>query len=133
MYKSKDGYIQDIFDGDYYHKFAKFTKQKGYFTFQLNCDGANPYKSSKMNYWPIYLVCNELPKSVRYKRQNMLFVGLWTGVGKPNFNIYYQPLQQSMEKWKSGVHMINPDGNQELVRGFLHQSVYDKPAQVCSK
>lgn len=68
-----DNDISDIFSGQEYRKLM----QPGGFlskdnplniSFSFNTDGVSPYKSSnKQNFWPIFLVINELPPRLRYE------------------------------------------------------------------
>ena len=70
--KSMPLLIQDIYDGEEYKRLA----QPGRFlcrrtnpvnlSFNLSTDGVALFKSSHTEIWPLYLVVNELPPSVRY-------------------------------------------------------------------
>ena len=59
--------IDDIYDGNAYKKCVKqFCQRKEhYITLMCNTDGVQIYKSSKLSIWPIWLVINELPPSMR--------------------------------------------------------------------
>lgn len=54
--RNNDTVIQDVWDGSEYRKHSSF---------QLNTDGVALLKSSKVNFWPVWLVINELPKARR--------------------------------------------------------------------
>lgn len=58
-------------------------------TLQWNTDGVSPYKSSKVQVWPIQACINELP--FRARRENMILCGLYFGKKKPPFNAFLSP------------------------------------------
>ena len=68
--QSNSDVIQDIYDGEEYRKMmqpGQFLSQPNVLslTGMVNTDGVALYRSSSTNIWPIYLVINELPPSVR--------------------------------------------------------------------
>ena len=44
-------------------KHSGFLSQPTHISFQLNTDGVALFKSSKVNFWPVWLVISELPKA----------------------------------------------------------------------
>ena len=56
--------MRDIYDGQKYRELNEFTS-KGNLTMLLNTDGVQLFKSSSMSMWPIWLVINELPFTMR--------------------------------------------------------------------
>ena len=63
--RNNDTVIQDVWDGSEYRKHSAFLSQPTHISFQLNTDGVALFKSSKVNFWPVWLVINELPKARR--------------------------------------------------------------------
>lgn len=57
----------------------------------LNFDGAIRYKSNNLPIWPIQLVQNFLPPSIRYRRENIIIAGLFYGKHKPDCLEYFLP------------------------------------------
>ena len=55
----------DIYDGKEYKKHSAFLSQPGNVSFTLNTDGIAMYRSSSISIWPVWLVINELPKTMR--------------------------------------------------------------------
>lgn len=64
--RSSGGLIQDIYDGEEYKAHAEFLSCPCNVSVTMNTDGIAVFKSTTMNVWPIWLVINELPKSMRY-------------------------------------------------------------------
>lgn len=97
--KNKDNVIRDINDGKYYRHFVKdlsLSDQNNYITVVFNTDGAPLFKSSSYLIWPIYIMVNELPISVR--GTELLLVGLWFGKCKPEKNVFLKPFIEDMNK-----------------------------------
>lgn len=67
----KNDDICDIFSGEEYRKLMQpggfLSKDSALnISFTINTDGVAPFKSSnKQNFWPIFLVINELPPRLR--------------------------------------------------------------------
>ena len=63
---SGDGY-RDIYDGRIYqHQVTNgFLKDERNISFIFNTDGIPVFKSSEYSFWPLYLLINELPYTMR--------------------------------------------------------------------
>ena len=63
--------LRDIYDGTEYCQLSKRggflcpTTNPANISFVLNTDGVSLFKSSETSIWPIFLVINELPASIR--------------------------------------------------------------------
>lgn len=66
--------LNDFKDANIYQQFHLKNPQNC-FTFTLNTDGISLCKKSKLSIWPIILVINELPLSVRYCIENTIITG----------------------------------------------------------
>ena len=77
-----------------------------------------------MSAWPIFLVVNELPKKIRYKRENILLFVVWTGSKKPDIQNF---LRVMVEKF-SDYH-ITIQGTQ--FRVLVLAGVFDLPCKAC--
>lgn len=61
-------------------------------------DGVSIFKSKKKSsLWPIQMVINELPVSIRYKTENIIITDIWYEQD-PNFSIFLKPLYLEMEQ-----------------------------------
>ena len=66
IFQGKDAYC-DIKDGFVYQQLVSngFLSKSNNISFQLNTDGVPVFKSSGCSFWPIHLLINELPPSIR--------------------------------------------------------------------
>jgi hypothetical protein len=96
-----EGMIFDVYDGDYWNQFKKededasFVSKPKSLMFSLNVDWFNPTKTMQYSIGAIYLVVNNLPRDQRFKRQNMILVGLMPGPKEPKtseINHFLRPL-----------------------------------------
>jgi hypothetical protein len=106
--------------------------------FNLNADGFNPYGNriagKKASIWGVYMVCMNLPPSLRYKPENVFLVGIVPGPKEPSFdqmNYILRPLVDDLETlWRTGI-FINRTHHYPLgrsVRAALVALVCDMPA-----
>ena len=70
---------EDIYDGTVYKSCNIFLNNPSNISLMWNVDGVSLFNSSKFNIWPLYLIINELPYKERYKKENVIFAGLWLG------------------------------------------------------
>ena len=108
--------ISDITDGKQYRKLSEPgqflcpVSHPANISLMLNTDGVALFKSSAADIWPIFLVINELPPTVRYalvnliyfntlshlyhrfSRNSVLLCGVWYGSSKPNMCTLLRPL-----------------------------------------
>ncbi|XP_051155482.1 uncharacterized protein LOC127291262 [Leptopilina boulardi] len=94
-----DEFMRDIYDGKNYRRFKKSldpADKNRFVSVTFNTDGAPLFESSAYSIWPIYIMLNELPFSVR--TSELIVVGLWFGRSKPNMNIFLKPFVEDMNK-----------------------------------
>ena len=76
----------------------------------FNTDGIQPFKSSRLSIWPVYLGLASLPPNIRMNRDNLVTLALWVG-SKPPMHLLLKPLKQIMKRISSsGVHIRTPTG-----------------------
>lgn len=141
-----DGDVADIWDapelrqflGPDGQPFLNRPRNEGRVAFSLNEDGFNPYGNrtagKKVSSGAIYLVCLNLPPSLRYEIENMCLVGVIPGPHEPSLhemNNLFPPLIQDLKDfWSTGVYFtktsIYPNGR--LVKAALIPLVSDLPA-----
>ena len=91
-----DELISDIKSGVKYKELK--AKYRNLISLTFNTDGVKIFKSrKKSSLWPIQMVINELPKSERYKRENMILIGLWYG-NDPDFSVFFKPFVDDLIK-----------------------------------
>jgi len=92
-------HLQDIYDGRIWKEFlmcsgTKFLKSAFCYGFLLNVDWFQPFDHHMYSVGVIYLVLLNLPRAIRYKRENVIVVGIIPGPSEPspNINLYLSPL-----------------------------------------
>ncbi|XP_073255018.1 uncharacterized protein [Porites lutea] len=131
-----DDDIRDIYSGQEYRKLMHpggFLSKDNPFnrSFSFNTDGVSPFKSSnRQNFWPIFLVINELPPRLRYSRRYMFLAGLWCSKKKPNMQTFCRPIVESINGlYHNGLTVVTPNGKEKLLRATLLLSSADLPAK----
>lgn len=121
--------INDICQSKMYRKCQSVTKEK-VLSLTLNTDGAKIFNSSKSSLWPIQLVQNYLPPNIRFRRENILLVGLFCGKEKPNLPDILLPLAEEMQTLqKNGVSVWHNDDLLSFAVRILFCSC-DSPARA---
>ncbi|XP_065892610.1 uncharacterized protein [Dysidea avara] len=107
-----DGVMYDIYDGQLWKDFQvvdgdPFLESKFSWSFSLNVDFFQPYSHTQYSVGVIYLSLNNLPRSIRYKRENIIIVGIIPGPKEPKLtmNAYLMPLVQDLEEFWIGVNI----------------------------
>lgn len=66
--------IEDVYDGSLYQSKCGpdgLLSQPYNLSLKLNTDGVAIFQSSQFGVWPLFLLVNELPPSLRYVRENI--------------------------------------------------------------
>lgn len=71
----------------------------------MNIDWFQPYKHLNYSVGVIYLTIMNLPRSLRYKRENILLVGIIPGPHEPSINSYLDPLVKELLYFWDGIHL----------------------------
>ena len=130
--KSTPGFYEDIYDGKLYQShFAPggISRNPHNISFTFNTDGAPVFKSSKVSVWPIFMVINELPYSMRMKKENMLLANLWFGSEKPSMGTFLKPFQRAMTELHGGIECHSPGHESFITRGILLCGTADLPTR----
>ena len=115
--------LSDVYDGREYCQHKDFLSKPENVSFLLNTDGVSMFRSSTVSLWPLWLVINELPPSVRFactlpfcplspkftpnkpcvctyrfSKDNMILAGLWFAREKPTMTTYMYPLMSELEQ-----------------------------------
>lgn len=106
-----DGFLADIFDGRIWKEW-QYVDGEPYlalprnYAFMLNVDWFQPFKHSLYSVGALYMVLMNLPRSERFKPENVFLVGVIPGPHEPkhNINSYLQPLVAELNSlWKDGI------------------------------
>lgn len=85
----EQGILSDIFDGQIWKEFqhyneVSFLSQPFSYAFMINVDWFQPFKHTPYSVGAIYLTVMNLPRHLRYKRQNIILVGIIPGPHEPS-------------------------------------------------
>ena len=118
--------------------FIKGPKNEGRLIFSLNMDGLNPFGNKqagkKVSVGGIYMVCLNLPPSLRYELENMYLVGVIPGPNEPSthqINYLLRPLVDDLlVLWMTGLFLTQTHKHHRgwLVRCAVVPLVCDLPA-----
>ena len=104
------------------------------FGLMLNVDWYQPYKYSPYSIGVMYLVVMNLPRFERYRRKNLILVGIIPGPNEPSLTInsYLSPLVDELNKLWEGVQIKLSNG-EKIVHAALLCTGCDIPAgkKVC--
>lgn len=135
-HRRKDNLFRDVFDGNLWNEFKNY-KGKPFlsepFTYglMLNVDWFNPFKHAVYSLGALYLTVMNLPRSKRYKQENVILVGLIPGPSEPplNINSFLAPLVDELLHFWDGIHMTVANFSEaKLIRCALLCVACDIPA-----
>lgn len=86
--ESKNGKLRDVHDSELFPA----DERDMVLSVTICTDGVSIFKSSTKSLWPIYVILNFLPPNIRFKKENILMVGLYFSESKPIFTEFFSPL-----------------------------------------
>lgn len=92
----KEHELSDVFDSNVYKEASLKCGEQILLPLSVNLDGAKIFNSSKSTLWPIQIIQHYLPASIRFRRENLLIVGLYCGPEKPNVSHIMAPFANEM-------------------------------------
>ncbi len=127
--------IEDIYDGMKYRSMSApgmplSEDWPHNVSFTWNTDGLPLFKSSKVGIWPLYLTVNELPYSMRKRKENMIFYGLWFGPTKPIMSLFTRPLHRDLMTLENDGIDVEYGSTTEHIYAFLLYGTADLPAKA---
>lgn len=130
------GTMFDVYDGNYWNSFQKdgetFVERPGSLMLSLNVDWFAPTKAMNYSVGAIYLIVNNLPRSERYRRENLILVGIMPGPKEAktdSINFFLAPMVDELIDLFEGITL--DDGRS--IRAALMSINCDLPAikKVC--
>ena len=105
----------DVFDGRIWKDFqcfdgTPFLIEPRNYAFMLNVDWMQPFVHTAYSVGVIYLVLMNLPRSERFKRENVFLIGIIPGPCEPSLTInpYLSPLvDELLQLWNPGVALTH--------------------------
>ena len=128
--------LSDVYDGEIWRQFFPsqekepvLDKNNG-ICFMLNIDWFQPFKHRIYSIGVLYLAIINLPRSVRFKRENIIIVGLIPGPSEPKLNInsYLSPLVSELLVLWHGIDFTTHDAGTQNIRCALLCIGCDLPA-----
>ena len=134
--------LADIYEGRVWKETSfisgrPFLSQPNNLSLMLNVDWFNPYDETPYSAGVMYFVILNLPRSERYKFENIILAGVIPGPREPkkHINTYLSPIVKDLKQLYVGVAMANPNSfcGTILVRAILSCVSCDLPAtrKVC--
>lgn len=111
--KQRDNILQDVYDGRIWDDFNgnkfNFFCEEGNYGLMLNVDWWQPYKYTNYSIGAIYLIFLNLPKEERFKRENMILVGVIPDMkSEPPTNTFLLPLVKELKTaWSTGFLLFS--------------------------
>ena len=108
-----DSKLSDVYDGNVWKdfcsdKYNKFLTYKRNYGVMLNMDFFQPYKHTTDSYGALYLTLMNLPRSERFKQQNVLLVGVIPPFEHEpsSLNSFLKPIVDELKEfWQPGVRL----------------------------
>lgn len=97
----------------------------------LNCDWFQPFDLSTYSVGVLYLVILNLPRSIRFKPENILIAGIIPGPKEPSaseMNSYLRPLVKELNSLWSDGFIMQHKGKDVTIHAALLATVCDIPA-----
>jgi len=129
--------MTDSFDGKIWREFKDVNGEEYFATpgnmgVMLNVDWFQPYKHTQYSLGVLYLVLMNLPRSERFKPENVIIVGMIPGPNEPkgHINTFLQPLVDELIDLWDGVILENKQclGGMFKIRVALLALCCDVPA-----
>ncbi|XP_035681270.1 uncharacterized protein LOC118419094 [Branchiostoma floridae] len=121
--------IEDITDGLVYKSIHELQDPRN-ISFLMNTDGIKVFRSSNYGLWPVYYSINELPFSMRTRRENIVFAGLWFGDWKPVMKLFLPPLVRSVKALQNGFQVSTPNHGTFDCKAYLLACTCDLQAKA---
>ena len=128
--------LADVYDGRVWKEFLTykgrpFLTNKHNIGLMLNCDWFQPFEHTNYSVGVLYLVILNLPRTIRFKPENVLIVGIIPGPSEPNYseiNSYLRPLVKELNSlWTEGFTLPR-NGDRIVIHAALLATVCDIPA-----
>ena len=118
-----------------YFKGRPFLSEKNSLALMLNIDWFQPFKHRTYSIGVMYLVFMNLPRNIRFKRENVVLLGLIPGPSEPplHINTYLTPIVVDLLALWRGVSFTVADNSTATIRCALLCIACDLPAgrKVC--
>ena len=128
------GVMADIYDGAVWKSFLDrhnnyFFENKNNLGLLINIDFFQPYKHVRYSVGAIYLAILNFPRHLRYRKENMILLGIIPGPHEPKLtvNSFLEPLVLELVKLWEGIEISTPEGK-KVVHAAIICNSSDVPA-----
>ena len=127
--------LRDVYDGKIWQEFLTykgqpFLESEYNLALTLNMDFFQPYKHLTYSVGVIYGVVLNLPRNIRYKRENVILIGVIPGPEEPkhDINSFLEPMVNELLDLWDGVQMDIIKAGEKVVRCAVLCTACDIPA-----
>ena len=133
--------LSDIYDGNICNSYQQYEGQallsdSGFIALTMNMDFFQPYKHLQYSLGAIYCTVMNLPRTDRFKVENVLLIGLIPGSHEPeeDINSYLKPFVDELLQFWDDIEMEVNGAGQKIIRCALLCVACDMPAgrKACS-
>lgn len=98
-FNTDNRFMTDVFDGKLWNDWKDFLAVPGNLLVMLNVDWFRPFKHTTYSVGIMYLAIQNLPRTLRFKPENIIIVGALPGPHEPklNINTYLKPMVDELE------------------------------------
>lgn len=121
--------ITDVQSASQFQKCKNKYSKSFLLSLTVNTDGVQIFNSTKKSVWPIQVIQNFLPPTIRYRTKNVIVVALHDG--KPNMCDFLYPFLQELKKInEEGGLQISKNGERYTFMPIITSFTADLPAKA---
>ena len=124
-----NGVMADVYDGVVWNSFLTvdgkdFFNSRYSIGLMINVDWFQPYKHVQYSVGAIYLIVLNLPRNLRYRKENMILVGIIPGPHEPSLGInsFLEPLVIDLNKLWKGIQIETSKGKKQFLAALICNS-----------
>ena len=130
---ASDTHLIDIYDGRVWSEYQThgFLQSPFCYLLTLNIDWFQPFTHIEYSIGAIYLAIQNLPRSERFKEENIILAGVLPGPSEPKLSVnsYLGPLVEDLKTaWYNGIKVKRIDGSEIKIRLAVTCIACDIPA-----
>lgn len=113
-----ENFMTDVYDGSVWQSFIDngFLSEPRRYGMMVNVDWFQPFQHTPYSVGAIYLINFNLPRAVRFMRQNVILVGLIPSNPEPPTNTFVKPMVDELSTaWADGFQMKSYESPDEEV------------------
>ena len=111
-----EGVLTDVTDSRIWKELKDFLKDAGRYGLMLNFDFFQPFKHGKYSVGVFYITLMNLPRSIRFKPENVILVGVVPPMNSgSSLNPFLKPLVKDLQTlWNVGVTIPQPSSHKDI-------------------